>query len=440
MRYAARCLCVAALIIAALGSPWGLVSSSAAGDPATPTFKRGATLVEFFEFPAITGDDAAKTYANPPYPHAVSALSLFDFDELHRIGFDHMRVPLDVGPLMTGDEQERQKIIADLVAVVAAINRHGLAVLVTLFPPSLQHELPQTYLDGLDGPKFRAYSAVVARVATALSAVDSGAVALEPMNEPQSQCRVRFGTDWSSYQQVLVERIRRISARLPLFLTGGCWSNIEGIVLLDSDLVRDPRNFVSVHFYYPFLFTHQGATWSMPYLAGTIGVPYPASAGNLDDTLAMTRARFRTLALPPGADRTVAQAHAEAEIAEYFREAQGPAQVEEWMNKVADWQRRLQVDSDRIVFTEFGAMKETIGGAEIGRSSRARWLRDTAASIASHGWGWTAYVLRDDPFGLYVQESDRYPDPDLMRALGLEASKATLDSDRHAFSSSSHAE
>jgi endoglucanase len=440
MRGASRYFCVVTLIITTLGSSWGFVSNSAAGDPGAATFKRGATLVEFFEFPATTGDGATKAYANPPYPHAFSALTLFDFDELRRIGFDHMRVPLDVGPLMTGDEQERQKIIADLVAVVTAINRHGLAVLVTLFPPSLQHELPQAYLDGLTGPKFRAYAAIVERVATALSVIDPAAVALEPMNEPQSQCRVRFGTDWSSYQQVLVERIRHISARLPLFLTGGCWSNIEGIVLLDSDLVHDPRNFVSVHFYYPFLFTHQGATWTMPYLAGTIGVPYPASAGSLDDTLAMTRARFRTLTLPPGADRAVAQAHAEAEISEYFKEAQGPAQVEEWMNKVADWQRRLQVDSDRIVFTEFGAMKETIDGVEIGRASRARWLRDTAASIVSHGWGWTAYVLRDDPFGLYVHESDRKPDPDLMHALGLDAAKANLDGDRRAFTSSSHAE
>ena len=112
------------------------------------------------------------------------------------------------------------------------------------------------------------------------------------MNEPQSQCRVYFGTDWTAYQQNMVERIRRIAPRLPLFLTGGCWSNIEGIVQLDTDLLHDRHNFVSVHFYYPFLFTHQSATWSMPYLAGTIGVPYPASAGSLAETLELTRAHF----------------------------------------------------------------------------------------------------------------------------------------------------
>lgn len=385
----------------------------------TPAFKRGATLVEFFEFPKTTGHGADKAYADPAYPDPQAALSLFDFDALRRIGFDHMRVPLDVGPLLHGDPREQKDILEQLVAVVSAINRHGLAVLVTLLPPSLHHELPQAILDGLDGPEFRAYSAVVDRVAAALGGIDNGMVALEPTNEPQSQCHVYFGTDWTAYQENMIERIRRIAPRLPLFLTGGCWSNIEGIVQLDTDLLHDPRNFVSVHFYYPFLFTHQGATWSMPYLAGTIGVPYPASAGSLEETLELTRARFRAVKLPDGADRAAAEAQAETEIHKYFEQAQGPAQVADWMNKVADWQAREGVASDRIVFTEFGAMKETVDGVQIGRASRARWLRDTSAAIASHGWGWTAYVLRDDPFGLYVHEGDRNPDPELMRALHL---------------------
>ena len=399
----------------------------------TPTFKRGATLVEFLEFPKTVGDGAAKAYADPAYPHPLSALSLFDFDELRGIGFDHMRVPLDVGPLLQGDAQEQDEILRDLVAIVAAINRHGLAVLVTLFPPSLHHELPQNYLDGRDGAKFRAYSAMAARVATALSAVDSGAVALEPMNEPQTKCRVWFGTDWTAYQEIMINDIRRIAPNLPLLLTGGCWSDIDGIVDLDTDLLRDRRNLVSVHFYRPFLFTHQSSWWTGPELAGTIGVPYPASAGNLQATLALTHDRFKTVTLPQDADRATSEQKADTAIRQYFAEGQGPAQIGDWMSKLADWQAREGVNSDQIVFTEFGAMKETVDGVEIGRASRARWLHDAAASIASHGWGWTAYVLRDDPFGLYLHESDHFPDPQLLSALGLglpkDAAKDTSKSD-----------
>jgi endoglucanase len=426
-----------ALALAPAAFVAAFAATPAIADTALPSFKRGATLVEFFEFPATTGDGIGKAYAVPAFPHPLAALNLFDFDALHRNGFDHMRVPLDVGPLMRGSDQQRREILAQLTAVIAQINRHGLAVLVTLFPPSLHHELPETYLDGLDGPKFRAYAAEVERVATALAAMPSAQaasaqvpsaqapsaqVALEPMNEPQSKCRVVFGTDWSAYQQVLIGRIRHISAQLPLFLTGGCWSNIEGLADLDTDLLHDPRNFVSIHFYYPFLFTHQGATWSEPYLAGTIGVPYPASAGNAGNTLELTLRRMQTM--PPAADPGSAQAKAEAEIEKYFAERQGPQQIEEWMDRVAQWQKREQVPSSRIVFTEFGAMKETVDGAPFDRASRARWLHDTAASIARRGWGWTVYVLRDDPFGLYRQESDRNPDPELLQALGLGTSSA----------------
>lgn len=399
---------------------FGLAAAFDFAHATEPVFKRGATLVEFFQFPATNGEGEAKDYAKAAYPRARAALALFDFDALRRIGFDHMRLPLDVGPLMQGGEKERQTILDDLVAVIAAIHRHGLGVMVPLLPPSLHHELPETYLDGLDGPKFRLYAAAVERVAAALASVNSGAAALEPMNEPQSKCRVRLGTDWTAYQQNLVERIRRGAPNLPLFLTGGCWSNIEGIVLLDTDLLRDRRNFVSVHFYYPFLFTHQGATWTPPYLAGTIGVPFPSSAGSLDETLSLTRERFKSLALAPGLDRVAARQKAETEIRRYFGEAQGPEQIRGWMDQVADWQRREHIEADRIVFTEFGAMKQTIEGVEIDRASRARWLRDTSSVIENRGWGWTVFVLRDGPFGLYGRSSDQYPDPQLLRALRLD--------------------
>ena len=382
-------------------------------------FRRGATLVEFFNFPAITGEGAARSYASPPFPRANEKLATFDFAALRAQGFDHFRVPIDLGPMMRADDKSREAILRQLIAVIATLRRHDLSVLVTLYPPSLQRELPETYLDGLKGEKFQLYFANVMRVATALAALRDANVALEPMNEPQDRCRKLFGTDWTEYQEFMVARIRAIAAEMPLFLTGGCWSNIEGIVLLDSDLVRDRRNYISVHFYYPFLFTHQSATWTMPYMAGVIGVPYPASAGRLETTLALTRERFATVKLREGTDRDAALRQAEREIGRYFAERQGPDDIEAWMRRVAEWQQRQKVAPDRIVFTEFGAMKQTIDGIEFDKASRTRWLYDAASAIEKRGWGWNVYVLRDDPFGLYQGKDDQMPDPALLRALRL---------------------
>ena len=390
---------------------------------AASVYKRGATLVEFFNFPATVGEGSNKTYADPPYPKAQQALARLKFDDMRRIGFDHMRVPINLGPLMQGDARLRAGIIAQLVSVITELHRHDLGVLVTLYPPSLQRELPETYLDSLEGPKFKLYFAMVERIAKALGEVRSGLVALEPMNEPQDKCRATSGLDWTTYQEFMVGRIRSFAPQLYLFLTGGCWSNIEGIVILEGDLLRDRRNFVSAHFYYPFLFTHQTATWTMAYLAGTVGVPYPASTGSELATLAMTRHRFKSISLSSTVDHVTAPLKAEREIHRYFLENQGPAQVEGWMKRVADWQKRQRIDSDRIVFTEFGAMKQLINGVEFDKASRVRWLHDASSTIEKHGWGWTVYVLKDDPLGLYERKDDRYPDPALLRALRLNVPK-----------------
>ena len=414
MRFSQRCFLAAAVATIILAQ---ISNANAAG------FRRGATLVEFFNVPATIGDGATKAYASPAYPKVAAALSEFKFDELRRIGFDHMRVPVDLGPLMWGDEGQRRDIVRNLETVIGALHQNDLGVLVTLYPPSLQRELPETYLDGLEGPKFTRYFEIVQRIASALASIRSGLVALEPMNEPQSQCRAKNGLDWTAYQAFMVERIRRVAPDLPLFLTGGCWSNIEGIVLLDSDLLRDRRNYVSVHFYYPFLFTHQGATWTMPYLAGTSGVPYPASAGSEASALFMTRERFKMVPLAAGVDRNLALQKAEREVNYYYFEAQGRPAMQRWMKQVADWQQRQRVHPEQIVFTEFGAMKQMQDGIEFDKTSRARWLQDASSLIEEHGWGWTVYVLKDDPFGLYQQKDDRYPDPKLLRALRLNEPK-----------------
>jgi endoglucanase len=401
-------------------SAWVLATGSIPANAAEPVFKRGATLVEFFQFPQTVGESPTKRYVDPAYPQAKSALALFDFDALREMGFDHMRVPIDIGPLLAGRGSQGQDIIGQLKTVIAAIHRHGLGVIVTLFPPAPDGEVPMPQLDGTDGPNFQHYVAIVERIAVELGSIKSGAIALEPMNEPQTECRESHGPDWTAYQDILVAQIRRVAPELPVFLTGGCWSHIEGTVLLDTPLLRDPGNFVSVHFYLPFLFTHQTATWAMPYMAGVIGVPYPAAAGGADLALSATLARFATMKLSPPQLRSQV-GDAERAIRDYFKDGEGLPNMEQHMSELADWQKREGVPSDHIVFTEFGAAKQLTAGSEIESDlpSRARWFHDVSRTMQSHGWGWSVFVLRDGMFGLYDTDADRGPDPRLLSALGL---------------------
>jgi hypothetical protein len=423
----AACAAIAWIFVAAIiAAVVATGPASAQARTAPPLFKRGATLVEFFQFPQTVSSGSVNRYADPAYPNAAAALALFDFDALRADGFDHMRLPLDIGPLLAARGAQWNEIMSQLRAVIAALHRHGLGVVVTLLPPAPGGEIAMPQLDGIRGslsgpqfgPHFEHYVAIVERIAVELAAIKSGVVALEPMNEPQTECRARTGSDWTAYQEVMVPRIRRLAPDLPLFLTGGCWSSIEGTVLLDTPLLHDPRNYVSVHFYIPFVFTHQTATWAMPFLAGMIGVPYPAAAGKVERTLAATQARFAAMTMPAETRRSQL-AEADSAIRWYFTDDEGRATIEQWMDKLADWQAREGVRPDHILFTEFGAMKQLADGVETDRDSRSRWLHDASATIAGHGWGWTVFVLRDGPFGLYDSASDRRPDPGLLRALGL---------------------
>jgi endoglucanase len=401
---------------------WLCAAGCAVADPLGGSiqllFKRGATLVEFFQFPKTVDDGAGRHYGDPAFPQAKAALKLFDFDQLRRDGFDHMRLLIDVGPLLARNGAQFNPIMAQLRVVIAELHRHGLGVLVTLLPPAPGGEVAVPLLDGLRGPRFERYVTLATRIATELASIKLGVVALEPMNEPQTECRASTGPDWTAYQEILVAQIRRTTSDLPLFLTGGCWSTIEGTVLLDTSLLRDPRNFVSVHFYIPFMFTHQTATWAMPFLAGVIGIPYPAANGSVDNTLADSRTRFGTMDLSPQT-RQSEFAEAEKAIRWYFADEGNLSTIEGWMTKLADWQAREGVPSDRIVFTEFGAMKQLTDGVEIDRDSRARWLHDASTAMERHGWSWTVYVLRDGPFGLHDSKSDGSPDPRLLSALRL---------------------
>ena len=64
--------------IAAIACAMGI----AAGEASAAGFKRGATLVEFFNFAATAGEGTAKVYANPPFPNVRPALARIDFADL----------------------------------------------------------------------------------------------------------------------------------------------------------------------------------------------------------------------------------------------------------------------------------------------------------------------------------------------------------------------
>lgn len=374
-----------------------LLPLQAAAEPAP--FHKGVSL-QLFTFPVVNGEG----YAEQPFPGRTGAETHFSTRSLKSSGFDHVRLPVDVGPFLDdSDGRQWTQFLPVFRSFVENLKRDDLNTIVTLVAPARNRQIPEDQLDDLNGPKFRRYTQIAERFAAEMNRWRIDGLALEAMNEPQRICNKTGKADWMAYQDIIVSRLRSSGPNLWLGLTGGCWSKIEGLANLAAGALQDPRMFVSVHFYEPFLFTHQGADWTLDIMPLISGLPYPADAGSLDRVLANVRAA--------GAGKSPdLTRRAEDAIRHYYSQYADDRSIKAQFQALKQWEVARGLEPGRIVFTEFGAMKTPSG-----ESSRVRWLRDISRAIRANGWGWTVWVLRDGPFGL--EEGGRY-DPALMDAIG----------------------
>lgn len=86
-------------------------------------------------------------------------------------------------------------------------------------------------------------------------------VLFEILNEPNQKLTVEM---WNSFLAEAVRIIRESNPDRTLIIGPGNWNGIESLNTLK--LPEDDRNIiVTVHFYHPMRFTHQGAAWSGQY-------------------------------------------------------------------------------------------------------------------------------------------------------------------------------
>jgi endoglucanase len=306
-----------------------------------------------------------------------------DLRHIAREGFDHVRLPVAwheyIGPAPSYKLNGPIFIYVDRILGMALTN--NLAVII-----NLQHFAP--FMDNPDRETPR-LMAIWEQVA-AHYADSPTTVAFELLNEPNSNA-----VTWALnpiYHKV-IGAIRKTNPDRTVFLDPGGWSSPTDLPQLwlpdwDSNIV------VTVHCYEPFLFTHQGAPWAIPFTS-TTNIVYPG---------------------PPPCH---VQAHPACE--------QMP-DVTEWLNRYNKWFPDINPCSVRRVrqsMIQARAWSDYYGRpVHVGEfgcyyvmdpSSRFRYLHDMRTTIEQAGLGWAIW---DWKAGFrYWDPSTARPLPGLHQAL-----------------------
>jgi endoglucanase len=99
----------------------------------------------------------------------------------------------------------------------------------------------------------------------------------EVLNEPHGIA----DSKWNDIQQKVIEAIRAVDANHTIVVGPAGWNGYNNLKYMPN--YQDDNLIYTFHFYDPFVFTHQGATWTSPSMKSLAGVPFPYDADSMPD-------------------------------------------------------------------------------------------------------------------------------------------------------------
>ena len=394
-----RLACTLLLLVAAL--------PVAAQQP--PSLRRGINVGDYLAYP--------QSHDWPIFRGPRAATSDAELRRLAAAGFDFIRLPVEPSPFLDRSPGEVQAMEHRLVDFVKRITAAGMRVMVSGWA---RHETTPRWrapqiVAARDSAELRAYLGFLKRIVVLLADVPQDRWVLQPMNEPQAACWRSDGPDWTLVQRDIHRELRAFAPRLTLVLTPGCWSKIDGLPHLDLG-GYDANTLVDVHYYEPYVFTHQGTTWGDQWIKSLAGLSFPPSR---TDRQAATDASARLFITRDAAGGAGAFAETLRKIDVYMREDFGPERIAKDFATLRAWADRNNVAPNRIVVGEFGAYRLPPEAKAADDGSRNRWLEAVRKAAEGQGFGWALYAYHSD-FGLVSDEATAAWDEGMVPALGLE--------------------
>jgi aryl-phospho-beta-D-glucosidase BglC (GH1 family) len=309
-----------------------------------------------------------------------------DIALIKSLGFDHVRFPIEPAPLLA-DTPDPSILNSTYLGYVDnaldMILAAGLAVVIDIHP-SDEFKLRMAR----DERSIEAFGKFWRAFATHLRRRDPEVVFLEVINEPMVEDPYR----WYGIQGKLIASIRAGAPNHTIIAAGHRWSGLYEMLFLEP--YADPNIIYNFHYYEPFAFTHQGATWAGPNLPFYKNVPYPSSPEAVKlvlDTIQDDPARYNLL--------------------RYGEENWNAQRIDRELGAAAAWAAKHHV---YVTCNEFGAFRKVVKPAD-----RVAWLQDMRTALEKHGIGWTMWDYGGGFSVVNKTNGQAQADPDVVKALGL---------------------
>ncbi len=199
---------------------------------------------------------------------------------------------------------------------------------------------------------------------------------------------------WNIIQRNVLDSIRTIDKKHTIIIGPAGWNSYANLAAMPD--YPDTNLIYTFHFYDPFIFTHQGASWASPSLVPLAGVPFPYDAARMP-------------AVPP----SLAGTYIAGELSNY-QSTGTAAKVQSTLDIAVNFKNSRNV---KIFCGEFGVYKPNSANED-----RVRWYQIVRTYLEQKGIAWTSWDYQGG-FGLFTSGTNEMFDHDLniplLNAMGL---------------------
>lgn len=234
-----------------------LTSFAALGQPTLP-FKKGINLTNWFQ-------------TSSPSEIQFTKFTRKDLERIQSLGCDVIRLPINLHAMTSGEPDyiphplflsflDQVVSWAEKLQIHLILDNHTFDPAVNT-PTSIGPVLVKVWTHMAEHYKNR-----------------STLIYYEILNEPHGIS----DSQWASIQQTVIDAIRTKDTQHTIIVGPANWNSYHNLSALPA--YADSKLIYTFHFYDPFIFTHQGASWTDPSLVPLGGVPFPHNASPMPPT------------------------------------------------------------------------------------------------------------------------------------------------------------